>query len=68
MRTSHDKVDGAYKAITDPCFLAKIDIPALFRPIPLDPADRESMAFTWDGVGYADKRLNFGQRNAPELA
>jgi hypothetical protein len=49
-------------------WLAKIDLKAFFRHVPLDPADWGLMAFRWDGQRFVDTRLNFGQRNAPEVA
>jgi hypothetical protein len=68
VRTSYDKVDGAFRAMQSPCYLAKIDITAFFRHIPLDPADWELMSFRWQGRLFVDTRLNFGQRNAPEIS
>ena len=67
VRTSYDKVDGAFRAMSEPCYIAKIDITAFFRHIPIDPADWELMAFVWGEKLYVDTRLNFGQRNAPEI-
>ena len=68
VRLGYDKVDAAFSAMRRGCFLAKIDISAFFRHIPLDPADWELMSFRWDGKLWVDTRLNFGQRNAPEVA
>ena len=68
VRTSYDKVDGAFRVMRQSCRLAKIDITAFSRHIPLDAADWELMAFRWDGRTFVDTRLNFGQRNAPEIS
>ena len=68
VRLGYDKVDAAFAALRRGCYMAKIDISAFFRHIPLDPADWELMAFRWDGEVLVDTRLNFGQRNAPEVA
>ena len=68
VRLSYDKVDATFGAMRQGCFLAKTDISAFFRYIPLDPADWELMAFRWGGRLFVDTRLNFGQRNAPEVA
>jgi len=65
---SFDKVDAAFAVLRLCMFMAKIDIRAFFRHIPMDPADWGLLAFRWDGVLYVDMRLNFGARNAPEVA
>jgi hypothetical protein len=69
VRLSYDKVDAAFRSLRPGCWLAKIDIAAFFRHVPLDPADWGLMGFRWGGLGvFVDTRLNFGQRNAPEVA
>lgn len=69
VKLSYDKVDAAFRAMRPGCWLAKIDITAFFRHIPLDPADWGLTCFRWDGLGkVVDTRVNFGQRNAPEVA
>ena len=39
VRLRYDKVDAAFSAMRASCFMAKIDISAFFRHVPLDPAD-----------------------------
>lgn len=68
LRMSYDRVDAVFAVLRPRRWLAKIDISAFFRHIPLDPADWGLMAFSWDGKIFVDTRLNFGQRNAPEVA
>lgn len=68
VRTSYDRVDAAFRAMRRGCWLAKIDISAFFRHIGLDPFDWPLTGFRWDGEQFIDTRLNFGQRNAPEVA
>ena len=63
VRTSYDKVDGAFRVMRRACWSAKIDIKAFFRHIPLDPADWELMGFRWNGKVFVDTRLN-----APEIS
>eukprot|EP00892_Ulva_mutabilis_P007669 jgi/Ulvmu1/5274/UM022_0068.1 len=54
VRLGYDKVDAAYAAMWPGCWMAKIDISAVFRHIPLDPADWELIAFRWGGRVYVD--------------
>lgn len=68
VRTSYAKVEGAFRAMRAPCFLAKIDLTAVFRHIPLSPADWELVSFRLNGKLFVDTRLNFCQRNAPEIS
>ena len=68
LRLSYDRVDATFAALQSGDFMAKIDIAAFFRHIPMDPADWGLLAFRWDGQLFIDTRLNFGQRNAPECA
>lgn len=68
LKTSYDKVDAAFAVLRPRSYMAKIDISAFFRHIPIDPADWGLLAFRWDGQMFVDTRLNFGQRNAPEMA
>ena len=68
LRTGYERVDAAFAALRPRSFMAKIDISAFFRHIPMDPADWGLLAFRWDGKVFVDTRLNFGSRNAPECA
>lgn len=68
LRMSYDRVDTAFASLRQGSWLAKIDISAFFRHIPVDPADWCLLGFRWDGSLFVDTRLNFGQRNASEVA
>lgn len=67
-------LDDALRLVTRGCWMARVDIKQYYRPIPVDPADWPLMAFRWQFAGEAepatlwDPYLEFGQRNAPEVA
>ena len=66
-----------YSTIDDACrliattghgaFLAKIDLKAAFRLIPVAKKDWELLGLHWRGAYYVDKQLPFGLRSAPFL-
>ena len=47
--------------------LAKIDIEAAYRLIPVHPQDRPLQAVQWEGSIYVDPMLPFGLRSAPKI-
>ncbi len=47
--------------------LAKIDIAAAYRLIPVHPQDRHLQAMCWEGHVYMDLMLPFGLRSAPKI-
>ena len=47
--------------------LAKVDIEAAYRQIPVHPQDRPLQALKWEGRLYVDPRLPFGLRSAPKI-
>jgi hypothetical protein len=47
--------------------MAKVDIKAAFRCIPVRAADRRLLGFWWAGGFYADGALPFGMRSSPAL-
>ncbi len=47
--------------------LAKIDIEAAYRLIPMHPDDRHLQAVCWEGHVYMDLMLPFGLRSAPKI-
>lgn len=49
-------------------FIAKTDISAYFRHLPVHPAHWPLLAFTVDNCVYWDTRVPFGMRTAPEIA
>ena len=49
------------------CYLAKSDIDAAFRQIPVDIRDRRMFGFVWKDHLYVDLRLPFGSKSSPAL-
>ena len=49
------------------CSLAKIDVDAAFRNIPVHPHDRHLLGMIWDKALYVDTVLPFGLRSAPKI-
>ena len=47
--------------------LAKVDIEAAYRLIPVHPQDHPLQAMRWDGQTYVDPMLPFGLRAAPKI-
>ena len=47
--------------------IAKIDIKAAYRLVPVNPQDRLWLATKWDGGMYIDCMLPFGLRSAPKI-
>ena len=47
--------------------LAKADIRAAYRIVPVHPDDRPLLAMEWDGQVYVDGALPFGLRSAPKI-
>lgn len=47
--------------------LAKIDVKAAFRTIPVHPSARALLGFWWDGSFYADAALPFGLKSSPPI-
>ena len=45
--------------------MAKTDIKAAYRLVPVHPDDRHLLSVEWKGVQYVDARLPFGLRSAP---
>ena len=47
--------------------IAKLDIDAAYRMVPVHPADRLLLGMQWDGSIFVDSRLPFGLRSAPKI-
>ncbi len=62
--TIYNAIEGI-KCLGQGCFLAKTDIEAAFRLIPVHPDDYELLGMHWNGKYYYDKVLPFGLRSAP---
>ncbi|MBF2755157.1 MAG: hypothetical protein ISN29_07865 [Gammaproteobacteria bacterium AqS3] len=46
-------------------FLAKLDLKAAYRKVPVHVADQKFLGVSWRGKTYCDKALPFGLRSAP---
>lgn len=47
--------------------LAKVDVKAAFRCVPVHPSDRWLLGMQWDGAFYADLALPFGLKSSPGI-
>jgi hypothetical protein len=60
--------DDAIKLIRPGSYMAKVDIEAAYRHVPIDPADWDKLAFRWpDDRLLFDAYLRFGLKNACEV-
>lgn len=68
---SFDSVDDAIRLMGRGCFMAKVDIEAAYRHVPIDPFDWDKLAFCWPSDSlddlYLDGYLQFGLKNACEV-
>ena len=67
---SYISVDHAARVISRlgrGSLLAKIDIEAAYRLVPVHPCDRVLQAVKWEGKLYVDPMLPFGLRSAPKI-
>ena len=62
-----DKVAEVIAALPRGALLAKIDIEAAYRLVPVHPLDRPLQAVEWGGALYVDPMLPFGLRSAPKI-
>ena len=65
--TSVDKVARAAQSIGQGTLLAKLDIKATYRLVPVHPEDRPLLGFQWHDKYYVDGMLPFGLRSAPKI-
>ena len=57
-----------YICTMDPgALLAKMDIDAVYRMVPVHPADRLLLGMQWNGSIFVDTRLPFGLRSATKI-
>ena len=47
--------------------MAKVDVKAAYRMVPVHPEDRYLLGMQWDGKLYIDTALPFGLRSAPKI-
>ena len=68
---SFQSVDDAIRLMSPGCYMAKVDIEAAYRHVPIDPYDWDKLAFCWptDSLThlYFDGYLQFGLKNACEV-
>ncbi len=65
--TSVDEVAEIVTRLGRGALLAKIDIEAAYRLVPVHPQDRPLQAVQWEKHIYLDKMLPFGLRSAPKI-
>ena len=63
--TSVDRVARAAHRLGPGALLAKADIKAAYRLVPVHPEDRPLLGMQWQGQYFIDARLPFGLRSAP---
>ena len=61
------RVDEVAARVTRMGVLAKVDIEAAYRQVPVHPQDRPLQALRWENQVYVDPRLPFGLRSAPKI-
>lgn len=62
---SIDNIFGLIRTSGRGCYIIKRDIKDAFRNIPVAPADRPLLAFSWDNKTYIECCLPFGLTTAP---
>ena len=65
--TSVERVAGIAAGLGHGALLAKMDIEAAYRLVPVHPQDRPLQAVQWGGLIYIDPMLPFGLRSAPKI-
>ena len=65
--TTVDEVVARAAALGRGALLAKVDIEAAYRLIPVKPQDRVLQGMQWRGMTYVDPMLPFGLRSAPKF-
>ena len=65
--TSVDDVATAAAGLGQGALMAKVDIEAAYRLVPVHPDDRPLLGMEWKGQVFADPMLPFGLRSAPKI-
>ena len=65
--TSVERVAIAAQQLGKGALLAKVDVKAAYRLVPVNPQDRLLLGFQWRGKHYVDAMLPFGLRSAPKI-
>ena len=67
---SYARIDDAVAIALDlgaSCLLAKLDLHAAYRQVPVHPEDRPFLAVRWQDELFLDAALPFGLRSAPKI-
>ena len=67
---SYARIDDAVAIALDlgaGCLLAKLDLHAAYRQVPVHPEDRPFLAVRWQDELFLDAALPFGLRSAPKI-
>ena len=62
-----DHVAEVVQRLGEGALLAKMDVEAAYRLIPVHPQDRVLQGMEWKGAVYIDPQLPFGLRSAPKI-
>ena len=62
-----DQVANTALSLGRGALIAKTDIKAAYRLIPVHPIDRKWLGMKWEGKIYIDRMLPFGLRSAPKV-
>ncbi len=65
--TTVDQIAERILHVGKGALLAKVDIEAAYRLIPVHPDNRPLQAMTWNGSVFIDPMLPFGLRSAPKI-
>ena len=65
--TSVENISLALRSLGKGALLAKVDVKAAYRLIPVHPEDRPLLGIEWKGAQYVDAMLPFGLCSAPKI-
>lgn len=68
VRYTWDSLDSALAFFVPHVYMARLDISAYYRHFLVHPSQWQLQSFQFEGKYYVDSRLQFGARNAPEIA
>ena len=62
-----DDIVPVIQKLAQGTLLAKLDVQAAYRTVPVHPDDRHLLGMVWKGSIYVDTTLPFGLRSAPKI-
>ena len=65
--TSVENISLALRSLGRGALIAKLDVKAAYRLIPVHPEDRPLLGIEWRGAQYVDAMLPFGLCSAPKI-